>query len=122
MPTVSTALLQSSSGQKCKTTSVQLLKRKKTHTDRYLSFHSHHGMQAKANSVRTRMNRVRHLTSNQHRLKDELHHVQGVQKCNGYSKGFVRKYKVQLRQEKGKKSDDNRVDAHNYDSINRVEN
>jgi hypothetical protein len=29
-------------------------------------------------------------TSDQHLLKDELHHVQGVLRCNGYPKGFVR--------------------------------
>ena len=44
--------------------------RKKTHTDRYLPFHSYHGMQAKANSVRTLMKRAHDLTSDQHLLKD----------------------------------------------------
>ena len=62
--------------------------RKKSHTDRYLPFHSHHGMQAKANSVRTLIKRAHDLTSDQDLLKDELHHVQGVLKCNGYPKGF----------------------------------
>ena len=42
----------------------------------------------------------------QYLLKDELHHVQGVLRCNGYPKGFVWKYKVQLRQEKEKNDDD----------------
>ena len=74
--------------------------RKKTHTDRYLPFHSYHGMQAKSNSVRTLMKRAHDLTSNQYLLKNELHHVQGVLKCNGYPKDFVRKYRVQHRMEK----------------------
>lgn len=78
--------------------------RKKTRTDRYLPFHSYHGMQAKANSVRTLMKRAHDLTSDQHLLKEELHHVQGVLRCNGYPKGMVRKYRVQQR--KGKRMDD----------------
>ena len=52
------------------------------------------------------MKRAHDLTSDQHLLKDELHHVQGVLKCNGYPKGFVRKYRVQHREEKEKKSED----------------
>ena len=63
--------------------------------------HSHHGMQAKANSVRTPMKRAHDLMLDRDLLKDELHHVQGVLRCNGYPKGIVRKYKVQSKQEKG---------------------
>ena len=95
-------LVMRDEGEKLKTT----VYRKKTHTDRYLPFHSYHGVQAKANSVRTLMKRAHDLTSDQHLLKDELHHVQGVLKCNGYPKGFVRKYRVQHREEKDKKSED----------------
>ena len=75
--------------------------RKNTHTDRYLPFHSYHGMQAKANSVRTPMKRARLL------LKDELQHAQVVLRYNGYPKGFVRKYKVQQGEEKEKDDLDN---------------
>ena len=45
------------------------LQRENSH--RYLPFHSHHGMQAKANSVRTLMKRAHDLTSDQDLLKDE---------------------------------------------------
>ena len=38
------------------------------------------------------MKRAHDLTSDQHLLKDELHCVEGVLKCNGYPKGFVKKY------------------------------
>ena len=92
-------LVMRDEGEKLKTT----VYRKKTHTDRYLPFHSY---QAKANSVRSLMKRAHDLTSDQHLLKDELHHVQGVLKCNGCPKGFVRKYRVQHREEKEKKSED----------------
>ena len=84
--------------------------RKKTHTDRYLPFHSYHGMQAKANSVRTLMRRAHDLTSDQHLLKEELHHVRGVLRCNGYPNKMMRKYKVQQRKEKEKKDDHDEED------------
>ena len=41
-------------------------------------------------------------------MKDELHNVQGVLKCNRYSKGFVKKYKVQQRRKKSEDDDENK--------------
>ena len=82
--------------------------RKPTHTDRYIPFHSYRGMQAKANSVRTLMKRAHDLTPDQYLLKEELQHVRGVLRCNGYPNGMVRKYKVQEQRES--EMDDNEED------------
>ena len=54
----------------------------------------------KANSVRTRMKKAHDRTSDQHLLKDELHRVQWVLKCNGYPKDFVRKQSPTQRKER----------------------
>ena len=45
--------------------------RKKTHTNRYLSFKSYHPIQAKTNTVRTPFKRAHDLTTDQHLLKKE---------------------------------------------------
>ena len=52
------------------------------------------------------MNTVHHLTSDRDLLKDELHHVQGLLRRDGYPKGFMRKYKDQCRYEKEEDDDD----------------
>ena len=49
--------------------------RKKTHTDRYLSFKSHHPAQAKRSTVMTLLKRARDVTSDRHLLKKELKHI-----------------------------------------------
>ena len=73
--------------------------RKKTHTDRYLPFHSHRGMQAKAN-----------FDEESAWLDIGPAPLEGwITPCTGsagYPKGFVRKYKVQHRQEIEKKKND----------------
>ena len=49
--------------------------RKKAHTDRYLSFKSHHPAQAKRSMVMTLLKRARDVTSDRHLLKKELKHI-----------------------------------------------
>ena len=63
--------------------------RKKTHTDRYLSFRSHHPVQTKVNTVVTLQKRACEVTSDRHFLKKELEHLQGVMLNNDYPIGFL---------------------------------
>ena len=65
--------------------------RKKTHTDRYLSFKSHHSAQAKRSTVMTLLKRARDVTSDRHLLKKELKHLQGVMLNNDYPTGFLKR-------------------------------
>ena len=65
--------------------------RKKTHTDRYLSFTSHHPVQVKRSTVTTLLKRARDVISDRHLLKKELEHLQGVMLNNEYPIGFLKR-------------------------------
>ena len=65
------ALLMRGDNNKIMTT----VHRKKTHTDRYLSFRSHHPVRTKVNTVLTLQKRARDVTSDRHLLKKELQHL-----------------------------------------------
>ena len=52
------------------------------------------------------MKRAHDLMLDRDLLKDELHHVQGLLRRDGYPKGFMRKYKDQCRYEKEEDDDD----------------
>lgn len=93
--------LCTSEDEKLKTT----VYRNKTHTDRYLPFHSHHGMQVKANSVRTLM-KTAQLDIGPAPLEGIITSCTGSAEMQWISKGFVRKYKVQHRRDNEKKDDD----------------
>ena len=79
--------------------------RKKTHTDRYLSFISHHPVQAKKNTLMTLLKRARDVTSDQRPLKKELNHLQGVMLNNDYPSGFLKKCRALKPKEKGEKQE-----------------
>ena len=61
--------------------------RKTTHTDKYLSFNSHHPMQHKRSVVSTLMRRANAVPSNQSLKTQEqkLMHIQESLQTNGYS-------------------------------------
>ena len=58
--------------------------RKKTHTDQYLYFASHHPKHQKLGMVRTRMNRCETTTSQEGDKKDEVEHLRGALRVCGY--------------------------------------
>ena len=62
--------------------------RKPTHTDKYLSFNSHHPRSHKKSVVTTLFQRAENLTSNDAR-KNECQYVTNVLKENNYPKRFL---------------------------------
>ncbi len=83
---------------KLKTT---VYRKKSTPTD--LPFHSHHGMQAGQSQVSDCENSDEESTSDQHLLKDELHHVQGVLRSMDIPKDLSRNTTSNVSKEKEKK-------------------
>ena len=58
--------------------------RKKTHTDQYLSFHSHHPISHKIAVVNTLYSRAESICSTEQELEKERNHVKKVLRNNGY--------------------------------------
>ena len=58
--------------------------RKKTHTDQYLNFESHHPKHQKLGVVRTLMNRCETITSEEGDKKVEVEHLRGALRVCGY--------------------------------------
>ena len=72
------------------------------HTDMCLSFTSHHPVQVKKSTVITLMKQARDVISNQHPLKNEMKHQQGVMLNNNYPIGFLRRCRTLKLKEKAK--------------------
>ena len=64
--------------------------RKKTHTDRYLHFESHHPTHVKRGTVRCLYDRARNITQRDKSLKEEENHLMKTFIGNGYPQAFVR--------------------------------
>lgn len=64
--------------------------RKKTHTDRYLHFESHHPTHVKRGTVRCLYDRARNITQHNEKLKEEESHLMKTFIGNGYPRSFVR--------------------------------
>ena len=78
--------------------------RKKTHTDRYPPFTSHHPSHTKKSAVTSLVRRARDVTSKRSQLKKELHHITSAFRGNGYPAGYLKKYtKLGKSEGKGKK-------------------
>ena len=67
--------------------------RKKTHTDRYLSFNSNNPVNVKKGVVRCLLKRAHEVTTDREQLKKELHHVKTALRENDYPAGFLEKCK-----------------------------
>ena len=63
--------------------------RKKTHTDRYLHFESHHPIHIKKGTVRCLYDRARNLTQRDESLKEEESHLMKTFIGNCYPRAFV---------------------------------
>ena len=57
---------------------------KKTHTDQYLNFASHHPTHQKLGFVRTLMNMCETMTSEEGDKKEDVEHLRGVLRVGGY--------------------------------------
>ena len=69
--------------------------RKKTHTDRYLQFSSHHPSQHKAAVVRTLYHRAENLLSLEKNVHNERTYIQSALMDNGYPRQFIKKFNKQ---------------------------
>ena len=63
--------------------------RKPTHTDKYLSFNSHHPRSHKRFVVTTLFQRAKNLTSNNNARENECQYVTNILKENNFPKSFV---------------------------------
>ena len=63
--------------------------RKPTHTDKYLSFNSHHPRSHKRSVVATLFQRAENLTSNNDARENECQYVTNILKENNYPKSFL---------------------------------
>ena len=65
--------------------------RKKTHTDRYLQYHSHHPVHVRRGVVKSLFDRAARVTSKPEDLHTEEEHLRNVFSMNGYPRDFVEK-------------------------------
>ena len=63
--------------------------RKPTHTERYLSFHSHHPVAHKKAVVKSLTNRAKIIPSSSDQRSNEMKHVTAALVADGYPKRFV---------------------------------
>jgi len=63
--------------------------RKPTHTDRYLSFHSHHPIAHKRSVAKSLTDRAKTIPSSSDQRSEEMKHVTAALVANGYPKRFV---------------------------------
>ena len=66
--------------------------RKKTHTDKYLSFKSHHPLSHRISVVRTLMGRAERLCSSVDEKDRERRHITSTLESNGYPRQMIRRY------------------------------
>ena len=82
-----------------------LVYRKKTHTDQYLHFTSHHPLQHKLGVIRTLLDRSNDIvTEEEDKKAEEKHIVEALEKC-GYPRWTFKKVKSQMKDKKEKKTD-----------------
>jgi len=82
-----------------------LVYRKKTHTDQYLDFSSHHPLQHKFSVVRTLLDRCSQMvTEEQDRQAEESHIQEALSRC-GYPEWTTKRVKLdmEVQKEKAKK-------------------
>ena len=76
--------------------------RKKTHTDQYLSFHSHHPISHKIAVLNTLYSRAESICSTEQELEKERNHVKKVLRNNGYPERILA---ARTRKKEDKKKD-----------------
>ena len=77
-----------------------LVCRKKTHTDQYLDFSSHHPLQHKLSVVRTHLDRCSQMvTEEQDRQAEEAHIQEALSRC-GYPEWTMKRVKLDMEVQK----------------------
>ena len=77
--------------------------RKKTHTDQYLNFASHHPKHQKLGVVRTLMHRCETITSEEGDKKEEVEHLREALRVCGYPSWALNKVTDSCKKKKNKK-------------------
>jgi len=80
-----------------------LVYRKKTHTDQYLNFMSHHPLHQKLGVIRTLLNRCENVVTEEEDRKQEEEHITSALKKCSYLAWSIRKAKKDM-QNKGYKT------------------
>ena len=86
--------------------------RKKTHTDQYLKFASHHPKHQKLGVVRTLMNRCETITLEEGDKKEEVEHLRGALRVCGYPSWALNR----VTDSSKKKKKNNKTNDRNYRS------
>ena len=74
--------------------------RKKTHTDQYLNFNSHHPLHHKMGVIRTLMDRVDTVVSTPEDKADEIQHIEEALQTCGYPKWSFTRTKAKIQEKK----------------------
>ena len=82
--------------------------RKKTHTDQYLNFASHHPKHQKLGVVRTLMHRCETITSEEGDKKEEVEHLREALRVCGYPSWALNKVTDSCKKKKNKKKTNDR--------------
>ena len=81
--------------------------RKKTHTDQYLNFSSHHPLHQKLGVIKTLIDRCNNIVTNpEDRCKEEEYITKDLQEC-GYPKWAIRKIREKQQNQRRKTKDKN---------------
>ena len=72
--------------------------RKKTHTDQYLNFHSHHPLHQKMGVVRSLLDRCYSLVTTKEDVKEEEEHIKGALERCGYPQWTIEETKKKIKE------------------------
>jgi len=80
-----------------------LVYRKKTHTDQYLNFVSHHPLHQKLGVIRTLLNRCENVVTEEEDRRQEVEHITSALKKCSYPAWSIRKAKKDIKKASQKK-------------------
>ena len=84
----------------CAFSSYLLVNRKKTHTNQYIHFTSHHLLHHKLGDVRTLLDRCENLVSDEEDRKREKEYIRNVLQQNSYPQWTIRSVEKKLKEKK----------------------
>ena len=84
-----------------------LVHRKKTHTDQYLNFNSHHPLHQKLAVIKTLLDRCNNIVTDPEDRRKEVYITKALQEC-GYPKWAIRKIREKQQNQQRKSKEKNR--------------